>query len=400
MQRVFVVDAIRTPVGRLGGALASVRPDDLLATVLRKLQERVGFDPARLGDVFSGCANQAGEDNRNVARMALLLAGYPQSVPGVTVNRLCGSGLEALIQAARSIQVGDSEVAVAAGVESMSRAPFVFAKPEKGYAAGNPAAFDTSLGWRFPNPALAKLFELEAMGCTAENLAEDFQISREVQDAFALASHQKALAAQKAGDFEAEIVSVSVPRRKQDPLEVVVDEGPRAETSLEKLAKLRPVFRNPGSVTAGNSSTLNDGAAALLLASEAEVERQGWTPLARLVSTGVAGCDPTRMGIGPVPAGNLALERAGWKAEELDWLELNEAFAAQSLAVLGHWPDLDPARVNPLGGAISLGHPLGASGAKITATLLHGLSRKQLKRGMSALCIGVGQGIAACFERV
>jgi len=399
MPEAVVVAARRTPVGRLGGALAPVRPDDLLARVLAEVREQLDLVAGEIGDVVVGCANQAGEDNRNVARMGLLLAGYPQEVPGVTVNRLCGSGIEAVVQAARMIQLGEHELVVAGGVESMSRAPYVMGKPVKGYAAGNPAVFDSSLGWRFPNPAMEKLFPLEAMGATAENLVEKYGISREAQDAFALASHQKAAAAQDAGEFSAELVPVEVPRRKRDPLVVDVDEGPRRESSLEALGKLRAVFREGGSVTAGDSSTLNDGAAALVLCSAEYAARKGWEPLARFVSAGHAGVDPRCMGIGPVPAGRRALARAGWELGELDLVELNEAFAAQSLAVLQELEGLDPEKVNVCGGAIALGHPLGCSGAKITVTLLHAMQRREVSRGMAALCIGVGQGIAACFER-
>ena len=398
MPEAVIVGALRTPVGRLGGALAPVRPDDLMGYALAGLQQRVGFDPAQVGDVVVGCANQAGEDNRNVARMAVLLAGWPQGVPGVTVNRLCGSGLEAIVQAARMVRLGEHELVVAGGVESMSRAPYVMGKPAKGYAAGNPAVFDSSLGWRFPNPAMEKIFPLEAMGCTAENLVESHGITREAQDEFAFQSHQKALAAQEAGVFADEILPVAVPRRKRDPLVVDSDEGPRADSTLEKLASLRPVFRKGGSVTAGNSSTLNDGAAALAVCSEELAARQGWEPLARFVSSGHAGVDPERMGIGPVPASRQALKRAAWGLGDLELVELNEAFAAQSLAVLQDLEGLDPARVNVHGGAIALGHPLGCSGAKITVTLLHELKRRGGGKALSALCIGVGQGIAACFE--
>lgn len=398
MPEAVIVGALRTPVGRVGGALAPVRADDLMGHALRGLADRVGFDPAEVGDVVVGCANQAGEDNRNVGRMAVLLAGWPQEVPAVTVNRLCGSGLEAIIQAARMVRLGEHRLVVAGGVESMSRAPYVMGKPAKGYAAGNPAVFDSSLGWRFPNPAMEKLFPLEAMGCTAENLVASHGISREAQDEFAFQSHQKALAAQEAGVFADEILPVPVPRRKQDPLVVSVDEGPRKDTTLEKLAGLRAVFRKGGSVTAGNSSTLNDGAAALAVCSEEYAQEQGWEPLARFVSSGHAGVDPERMGIGPVPASRRALERAGWELGDLELVELNEAFAAQSLAVLQDLEGLDPARVNVHGGAIALGHPLGCSGAKITVTLLHELRRRGGGKALSTLCIGVGQGIAAAFE--
>ncbi len=398
MEDVFVVGAWRTPVGRHGGALSTVRPDDLLGDLMAEAVCRLGLDPAGIDEVVAGCANQAGEDNRNVARMATLLAGFPDSVPAVTVNRLCGSGLEAIVQGARAIRCGDARLVLAGGVESMSRAPWAMAKPEAGFPTGAPRVFDTSLGWRFENPRLAARFPLEAMGETAENLVERYAISREEQDAFALASHQKAVAAAEAGRFEAERVPVKVPRKKGDPVVVAADEGPRADSSLEKLATLKPAFRTGGTVTAGNSSTLNDGAAVTVLASGREVEARGLSPLARLVSVGHAGVDPRVMGIGPVPATRLALDRAGWKAADLDRIELNEAFAAQSLAVLRELPDLEPGKVNVNGGAIALGHPLGASGARIVATLLHELRRSGSRRGLATLCIGVGQGIAACFE--
>lgn len=399
MHEVVVLSAVRTPVGRLGGGLAAVRPDDLLARAFEAALERASVDGAQVGDVFAGCANQAGEDNRNVARMAGLLAGLPQEVPGVTVNRLCASGLEAVVQAARAIRCGDLDVALAGGVESMSRAPWVMGKPARGFAVGAPPVFDTSLGWRFPNPAMEKLFPLEAMGCTAENLVESHGITRQDQDAFALASHQKALAAWEAGRFDDEVVPVSVPRRKQDPLVVDRDEGPRADTDLAKLAKLRAVFRDGGSVTAGNSSTLNDGAAALVLARATWAEAQGLTPLARVGASAAAGVDPTRMGIGPVPATRAALAREGWDQGSIELAELNEAFAAQSLAVLKDLDGLDPDRVNVNGGAIALGHPLGCSGARIAVTLVHEMGRRGVSRGLATLCVGVGQGLAVLFER-
>ena len=396
----LLVSPLRTPIGRFGGALATVRADDLLAHVFRAVVERTGVQPAAFDDVIAGCANQAGEDNRNVARMAALLAGLPHSVPGVTVNRLCASSLEAVHMAARSVWAGDAELLLVGGVESMSRAPYVTARNATGRPTfGNLTAFDTALGWRFPNPRMADMFPLEAMGCTAENLANQHEITREDQDAFALASHQKAIAATDAGAFADEIVPVPVPRRKGEPVIVDRDEGPRPDTSLERLARLRAAFRPGGSVTAGNSSTLNDGAAALLVCSARAAERHGLTPVARVVSTGAAGVDPTIMGIGPVPASRKALEKAGWGVADLDLVELNEAFAAQSLACIREL-GLDEARVNVHGGAISLGHPLGMSGARILVTLLHALRRRGGRRGLAALCVGVGQGVATLVETV
>jgi acetyl-CoA acetyltransferase family protein len=332
-----------------------------------------------------------------VARMAALLAGLPSSVPAATVNRLCGSGLEAVVQAARQVRLGEADVVLAGGVESMTRAPWSLPKPSEGFPTGKVEAYDTSLGWRYPNPRLAALFPLEQMGETAENVAEKWSVSRADQDAFALESHLRAVAAQKAGRFAAELVAVEVPQRKGPPLKVEADEGPRADTSLEKLAALRPAFRDGGTVTAGNSSTLNDGAAAVLVMSDQALKASGRTPLARVVASGTAGVDPRLMGVGPVPASRRALAAAGWKAAELDLVELNEAFAAQGLACLRDL-ELDPARVNVNGGAIALGHPLGCSGARILATLLHELKRRGARRGLATMCIGVGQGIALLVE--
>lgn len=389
---------LRTPIGRFGGGLASVRPDDLLALIFRAVLDRSGLDPAAIDDVIAGCANQAGEDNRNIARMAALLAGVPQSVPGVTVNRLCASSLEAVNMAARAIWSDDADLILIGGVESMSRAPYSVPRNATGRPmAGSLTAYDTALGWRYPNPRMEALFPLEAMGCTAENLVEQRGISREDQDVFALASHQKALAAQQSGAFDGEIVPVPVPQRKGDPVLVAADEGPRADTSLERLGRLRAAFRDGGSVTAGNSSTLNDGAAALLVGSRAAMETHGLEPLARVVSTGAAGVDPTVMGIGPVPATVRALAKAGWTVGDLDLVELNEAFAAQSLAVMGEL-GLDEERVNVHGGAIALGHPLGMSGARILVTLLHAMQDRAGKRGLATLCVGVGQGVATTVE--
>jgi acetyl-CoA acetyltransferase family protein len=350
-----------------------------------------------VSEVIMGCANQAGEDNRNVARMATVLAGLPYEVPAFTVNRLCASGLTAVNTAARQIMCGDAEVMIAGGVESMSRAPLVMGKGAMGYASGNMTAYDSSLGWRFPNPAMAKIFPLEGMGETAENLVERYHISRAAQDAFALASHEKALAAQASGAFEAELMSVSIPQRKKDPLVVSQDEGPRAGSTLEALGKLRAVFRDGGSVTAGNSSTLNDGACALVLTSRAYAESRGLEVLATYKTSASAGVDPRYMGIGPVPATQKALEKAGWSLSDLKLIELNEAFASQSLAVIRAL-GADESMVNVNGGAIALGHPLGCSGARILTTLIYALRARGGGRGLASLCVGVGQGVATLVE--
>ncbi|MCK6514029.1 acetyl-CoA C-acyltransferase [Myxococcota bacterium] len=399
MTDALIFDAIRTPIGAFGGALSEVRPDDLAAHTIRALLDRAGVDGGEVEEVFFGNANQAGEDNRNVARMAALLAGLPQSVPGVTVNRLCASGLEALSQASRAIQVGDLGLAVAGGVESMSRAPYVIPRGNTAPKFGNLTAFDTSLGWRFPNPKMEQLFPLEPMGATAENLAEQHQISRADQDAFAFASHQKALRAQDEGWFQGELIAVPIPQRKGPPTMVTTDEGPRRDTSLERLGKLGAAFRAGGTVTAGNSSTLNDGAAAILVGSAAAGARLGLTPRYQIVARASAGVDPRIMGIGPVPAVHRALERVGWTVADLDAVELNEAFAAQSLAVIRAL-GLDESRVNQHGGAIALGHPLGCSGARIIATLMGVLDRTGGRRGLATLCVGVGQGLAVLIQRV
>jgi len=397
MPNVFIVDAVRTPIGKHNGSLRSVRADDLAAIAIRALMQRTGVEGATVDEVYFGCANQAGEDNRNVARMALLLAGLPESVPAATVNRLCGSGLEALINGARMIQAGEAEIVVAGGVESMTRAPWSMPKPAEGFPTGKLEAFDTSLGWRYPNPKLAALFPLEQMGETAENVADQWKISRADQDAFALASHQKAVAAQKEGRFAAELVPVEIAQKKGPAVVVSTDEGPRADSTIEKLGTLKAAFREGGTVTAGNSSTLNDGAAAVLLMSEAALAKYGKAPLARYVCSATAGVSPRVMGVGPVPASKKALQRAGWSAAQLDLIELNEAFAAQSLACLRDL-QLDPTKVNVNGGAIALGHPLGSSGARIVATLLHAMKARGAKKGLATMCIGVGQGIAATFE--
>jgi len=398
MTDVWIVDAVRTPIGRHGGGLAPVRPDDLTARVIEALIERTGVDAQRVDDVLFGCTNQAGEDNRNVARMGLLRAGLPVTVPGQTVNRLCGSGLQAVASAAHAIRSQEGEVFIAGGVESMSRAPFVMLKPETGYTRGVPDVADTVLGWRFVNPALPEEWTI-GLGQTAEVVAEEYGVSREAQDAFAVESQRRTAAAMEAGRFDDELVSVSVPRRKGDPVIVDTDEHPRPGTGIEDLARLRPVFKAGGSVTAGNSSGINDGAAALLVV-EAETARSlGFDrPLARVRASAVAGVEPHRMGMGPVPATRKALARAGWKAQDLDLIELNEAFAAQALPCMQEL-GLDAQRVNVNGGAIAMGHPVGCSGARILTTLVHEMTRRDVRRGLATMCIGVGQGIAVLVDR-
>lgn len=393
-----MVDAVRTPMGRFGGALASVRPDDLAAHAIKALVERTGVPGDSVDDVVWGAANQAGEDNRNVARMALLLAGLPVEVPGVTVNRLCGSGLEAVNGAYREIRSEEAEIAIAGGSESMTRAPFVMAKATQAFDR-TPEIYDTSIGWRFVNPRLRERYGADPMGATAEINGRDYQISREEQDGFALESHRRAVAARDEGRFDAEIVAVEVPQKKGDPVVLERDEPPRPDSSLEKLARLKPAFEESGTVTAGNSSGLNDGAAALLIASEAAVREHGWDPLARIVTSAVAGVEPRRMGIGPVFATRKALKRAGLTLDDIDLIELNEAFAAQSLACIKEL-GLDRAKVNVNGGAIALGHPLGCSGARILTSLVHEMQRRGSRYGLATMCIGVGQGIATIVERV
>jgi len=394
----WIIAAVRSPVGRYGGALAAVRPDDLAAAVLRALVDRSGIDPGLIEDVILGCANQAGEDNRDVARMALLLAGLPIEVGGLTVNRLCGSGLQAINSAAHAIQVGDGEVFI--GVESMTRAPYVMAKPSAAYERGSHELQDTTLGWRFPNPRIAEGYGLESMGETGENVADRWHVGRERQDAFALASHHKAVAAIEAGRFDDQLVPIEVPAgRGSAPTIVARDEHPRADTSSEALARLRPAFREGGTVTAGNSSGINDGASAVLLVEAARARELGLKPLARIVSTAVAGVEPSIMGIGPVPASRKALERAGLSVADLDLVELNEAFASQSLACIDEL-GLDPDRVNVNGGAIALGHPLGMSGSRLVTMLVHELVRTGGRYGLATMCIGVGQGIATVVERI
>lgn len=399
MSDVVIVDAIRTPIGALGGALAKVRPDDLAALTLKALLERNDLDPALVEEVYLGCANQAGEDNRNVARMSLLLAGFPASVPGVTVNRLCASGLAAVNLAARAIRAGDGEVYIAGGVESMSRAPYSLPKAEEGFSFGNLTAYDTALGWRYPNPKMKEMYGIDSMGETAENIAAlRPHLTREKQDAFAAQSHQRAVAAIDSGKFAEEILPVPVPQKKGDPVLVTTDERPRRDTTPESLAKLKPAFKKEGgTVTAGNSSGLNDGAAALLLMSANKATALGMKPLARFISAAAAGVEPRIMGIGPVPATQKALQRAGFTVADLSLVELNEAFAVQSLAVLEDL-GLDESIVNVNGGAIALGHPLGCSGARILTTLLYEMRRRGARYGLATLCVGVGQGEATIVE--
>jgi 3-oxoadipyl-CoA thiolase len=394
----WIVDAVRTPIGRYGGALATVRPDDLAAVVIRAIVERTAIDPALVEDVILGCANQAGEDNRNVARMAALLAGLPVEVAGQTVNRLCGSGLQAVNAAAHAIGAGDGEVFIAGGVESMTRAPYVMLKPEAGYERGPRTMEDTTLGWRFVNPRMQAAYPPISLGETAECVADEWRVSRERQDAFALESQRRAAAAIADGRFEGQLVAVEVAGKKGAVSVVDRDEHPR-ETSVEALAGLKAAFRAGGSVTAGNSSGINDGAAALLLVEASRGAELGLRPLARVVSTAVAGVHPDVMGIGPVPAVRKALARAGIEASDLDVVEINEAFASQSVACIDEL-GLDPARVNPNGGAIALGHPLGASGARLVTMLVHELERTGGRYGLATMCIGVGQGIATVVERV
>jgi len=386
--RAVVLSGVRTPVGRYGGVLSGVRPDDLAALAISAAVERAGVPPDQIEDVYLGCANQAGEDNRNVARMASLLAGLPDSVAGITVNRLCASGLSAVAAACHAVAAGDGELFVAGGVESMSRAPLVMAKPDTAFPRGDRVVYDSTLGWRFPNPRLAAQFPLESMGETGENVAERWGVSREEQDAFALRSHQRWAAADAAGRFADELVAVDGAER---------DEHPRPDTSAEKLAALRPAFRESGTVTAGNSSGVNDGAAALVIASEAKARELGIEPLGAFVGSAVAGVDPRVMGIGPIPAVRKLLARAGIGVADLDLVELNEAFASQSLVVIREL-GLDEEKVNVNGGAIALGHPLGMSGARLVVSLLHELRRRGGRYGLATLCVGVGQGQAALFE--
>ena len=417
LKEAWIVGAMRTPVGRHGGSLSAVRPDDLGAVALEALIERTGVPPSEVEDVIFGCANQAGEDNRDVARMSLLLAGFPETVAGATVNRLCGSGLEAVSQAARAVMLGEASVYVGGGVESMSRAPWAVLKPERAFPTGTATMHDTTLGWRMVNPRMEEMGHTDSLGMTAENvaqerfnitpdedqpegLAEEYDVSREAQDRFALRSHQKAVAAQDEKRFREEITPVTVKGRKGDTV-VEADEGPRRDTSLERLARLKPAFKGEGSVTAGNSSSLNDGAAALMVVSREYAEAHNLEPMAKVRSMAVAGVPPRVMGIGPVPATKKALERAGITMDDVGLVEINEAFAAQVLACLHEWGmDSEDGRLNPNGGSIALGHPLGASGARILTTLVHEMQRRDdVRYGLATMCIGVGQGIAMVVEK-
>jgi 3-oxoadipyl-CoA thiolase len=394
-----IIDALRTPMGGYRGALSSVRPDDLAAHVISAAVERNGIDPARIDDVYMGAANQSGEDNRDVARMAALLAGLPVDVPGVTVNRLCASGLEAVNQASRALRLGEGDLYLAGGVESMSRAPWVLPKPENGLPRGEQTLYDTTLGWRMINPRMAERYSPESMGETGENVAERYGVSRQEQDRFALQSHERAVAAQREGRFEEQIVPIEIPprRRGEEASNLSIDEGPREDTSIEKLAKLRPAFRKGGTVTAGNSSTLNDGAACLVLGTEQTARELGRDPMGRIVSIGVAGVDPAYMGIGPMAAIPRALEAAGLDLDQIELIELNEAFASQVLAC-AEGLGIDEERLNVNGGAIALGHPLGCSGARLMTALIWELRRRRARYGIATLCVGVGQGVATVVE--
>jgi 3-oxoadipyl-CoA thiolase len=394
-RQAVVVDAVRTPIGKYGGILRSVRPDDLAALVLKEVIARTHIDPSGIDDVYMGCSNQAGEDNRNVARMAILLAGIPHTVPGATVNRLCGSGLEAVNDAARVVWSGEGKVLLAGGVESMTRAPLVTLKQERAYGRGAVSLVDSTIGWRFFNESFPKEYPPLSMGETAENLAEKYRISRQSQDELALASHRKAVDATRAGRFKAEIVPVKTP---EAPDGIVKDEGPREDTSIEKLAALKPSFKNGGTVTPGNSSGINDGAAGLLIMDQEEAQRLGMKPMAKILGSATAGVHPSFMGLGPVPATGKLLARLGMKMEEFGIIELNEAFAAQVLACVAENSGFDLRRTNPNGGAIALGHPLGCSGARLACTLLHEMKRSGTRYGLATMCIGVGQGIATAFE--
>jgi 3-oxoadipyl-CoA thiolase len=387
--RAVVLSAVRTPIGRYGGALSGVRPDDLAAVAIAAAVERAGVDGSAIDDVYLGCANQAGEDNRNVARMSALLAGLPDSVPGVTLNRLCASGLSAVASACHAVIAGDAELVVAGGVESMSRAPVVIAKPDKAFPRGNQTAWDTTLGWRFPNPRLEEMFPLESMGETGENVAERWHVSREDQDAFALRSQERWAAANTSGRFDDELVPVG---------DLGADEHPRPETNAKALAGLKPAFRAGGTVTAGNASGINDGAAALVVASDGRARELGIEPLGTFVASAAAGVDPRVMGVGPIPAVRKVLDRAGVGVGDLDLVELNEAFASQSVAVIREL-GFDEEKVNVNGGAIAIGHPLGMSGARLVVSLLHELRRRDGRYGLATLCVGVGQGVATLFER-
>ena len=398
LREVVIVSAVRTPMGRYGGQLRDVRADDLAAIVLREVVDRIGLDAGEVEDVIFGCANQAGEDNRNVARMGLLLAGYPIEVPGQTVNRLCGSGMQATIAGAREIQAGGADILVTGGVESMTRAPWVMAKPDAAFPRGPQTMYDTSLGWRLVNPRMAELYGTLQMGETAERVAAKYEVSRDDQDEFALRSHRRAVAAQAAGRFDAELVPVPIPQRKGEAVTVTADEGPRPDASLEALGRLKAVFQADGTVTAGNASPLNDGASALVLMEAGEARRRGLRPLATFVAAASAGVHPSYMGIGPVPATLKALDKAGLSVKDVQLTELNEAFAAQSVACVREL-GLDEERVNVNGGAIALGHPLGSSGSRLICSLTHEMNRSGAEVGLATMCIGVGQGIASLWRR-
>lgn len=398
-EEAFIIDALRTPMGRYGGALATVRPDDMAAHTIRHAVERNDLPADRVDEVVLGCANQAGEDCRNVARMASLLAGLPVETPAYTVNRLCASGLDAVVQAARAIKTGEADLVLAGGVESMSRAPYALPKPDRAFARGNTTAYDTAIGWRFINPRIAERYSTESMGETAENVSERYQVSREDQDAFALASHRRTIEAQEEGRLKEQIVPIEAPQPKGGPLMVGKDEGPRADTSLEKLARLVPIFREGGSVTAGNSSTLNDGAACLTLASNDKTAKLGKKPLARIMASASCGVDPAFMGIGPIPATRKLLEQTGLKMDDIDLVELNEAFACQALVCMREL-SIEHEKMNVNGGAIALGHPLGCSGARLLTSLVWELNRRGGRYGLATMCVGIGQGVALLIENI
>ncbi len=402
MNEAVIIDAIRTPIGSAGGSLAGVRPDNLAAHVIRAIVDRNHLDPACVDEVIFGCANQAGEDNRNIARFSALLASLPVSVPALTVNRLCASGLTAINLAARAIRAGDGDIYIVGGVESMSRAPYAFAKAEQPYPPGNLTVYDTAIGWRFPNPKFAEMYTNQSNGETAENIAEMFHKTREEQDAFALASHQRAIAAIDSGRFAEEIIPVPVPQKKGDPVHIAIDERPRRDTSIESLARLRPIFRKDGGVTAGNSSGINDGAAALLIMSREKADELGCKPLARFITSANVGLEPTTMGLGPIPATQKALARTGLNIDQIGLAEINEAFAVQALICMEQL-GLTHDRTNVNGGAVALGHPLGCSGARIMVTLIHEMGRRASQQtvpfyGLATLCVGIGQGEATIIE--
>ncbi|HEU4343446.1 MAG TPA: thiolase family protein [Candidatus Binatia bacterium] len=399
MREAVIVAAVRTPMGRYGGIFKDIRTDDLAAYIIAKLVEKTGIPKEEVEDVYFGCTNQAGEDSRNVARNASLLAGLPYSIPGATVNRLCGSGLEAINQACRAVETDHGDLFIAGGVESMTRGPLVMAKPSVPFQRGDVTVYDSSLGWRFPNPRMGELYSLINNGETAENVAEKYQISREDQDTFALASHQKAIRAHEQGRLKEEIIAVELPQRRGSPQIYDKDEGPRADTSIDKLAALQPSFKKGGTVTAGNSSPLSDGAAALLVTTAQKAEQLGLKPIARIIASAAAGVHPNYMGIGPIPATQKVLKRAGLKMDQVDLVELNEAFASQVLACVKEL-GIDPSKLNVNGGAIALGHPLGCSGARLMTTLIHEMKKRGSRYGLATMCIGVGQGIATIVERV